>query len=188
MRTVGIRELRQNTSGVVRSAREGETVIVTQRGQAVAQITTLAPTPLGHLRAAGLTTPASISLAELGPPLLAAAADEAPLSNRLAALRQRERCVVALYLDSSALVKLVRAEPESTALTAWLAQHPAALVASALARAEVLRAVAPTGPEAAGFTAGREAHGRARRTAGPAPARTSPGLTCGVRASQALAA
>lgn len=47
-----------------------------------------------------------------------------------------------IYLDSSALVKLALAEPESDALTAWLAEHDGnALVSSALHRAEVLRAI-----------------------------------------------
>jgi len=47
-----------------------------------------------------------------------------------------------IYLDSSALVKLARTEPESAALAGWLAEragHP--LVSSALHRAEVPRAV-----------------------------------------------
>jgi len=45
-----------------------------------------------------------------------------------------------LYLDSSALVKLVVAEPETTALFTFLAGWPHR-VSSALARVEVLRAV-----------------------------------------------
>jgi hypothetical protein len=46
----------------------------------------------------------------------------------------------ATYLDSSALVKLVVAEPESTALRRYLRRRRP-LVSSALARTEVLRAV-----------------------------------------------
>jgi predicted nucleic acid-binding protein len=47
-----------------------------------------------------------------------------------------------IYLDSSALVKLALAEPESDALAAWLAEHDGnALVSSAFHRAEVLRAI-----------------------------------------------
>jgi len=49
-----------------------------------------------------------------------------------------------LYLDSSALVKLVVAEPETPALMAFLAGWPLR-VSSALARVEVLRAVKRTG-------------------------------------------
>jgi len=47
-----------------------------------------------------------------------------------------------IYLDSSALVKLALTEPESGALTAWLAERAGyPLVSSALHRAEVLRAI-----------------------------------------------
>ncbi len=47
-----------------------------------------------------------------------------------------------IYLDSSALVKLALAEPESGALAQWLAARPEEpLVSSALHRAEVPRAV-----------------------------------------------
>lgn len=51
------------------------------------------------------------------------------------------------YLDSSALVKLVVAETESEALTAYLGDHPTR-ASSALARVEVLRAIRPHGPRA----------------------------------------
>jgi predicted nucleic acid-binding protein len=47
---------------------------------------------------------------------------------------------VAVYLDSSALVKLVVREPESNALRQFLSEHPQR-VSCALARTEVLRAV-----------------------------------------------
>ena len=47
-----------------------------------------------------------------------------------------------IYLDSSALVKLVLTEPESAALARWLAERAdQPLVSSALHRAEVPRAV-----------------------------------------------
>lgn len=48
-----------------------------------------------------------------------------------------------IYLDSSALVKLVRREPETDALHDWLAADGEPVVSSSLARTEVLRAVAP---------------------------------------------
>lgn len=54
-----------------------------------------------------------------------------------------------LYLDSSALVKLVQVEPESAALRRFLRRHQAdGRVTSALARVEVVRAVAAGGPAA----------------------------------------
>lgn len=53
----------------------------------------------------------------------------------------------ATYVDSSAIVKLAVAEPESAALRAHLrARQP--LVTSALARTEVARALVPLGAEA----------------------------------------
>jgi uncharacterized protein len=52
-----------------------------------------------------------------------------------------------VYLDSSALVKLVVLEPESRALRAYLRGEPQR-VSCGLARTEVLRAVRPVGPSA----------------------------------------
>lgn len=58
-----------------------------------------------------------------------------------------EPAASAVYVDSSALVKLVVAEPESAALRAFLdAQSP--LLSCALVRVEVPRAVAPQGASA----------------------------------------
>jgi len=54
---------------------------------------------------------------------------------------------VATYLDSSAIVKLAVREPESLALRRYLRRKPA-LISSALARTEVLRALLPFGDEA----------------------------------------
>ena len=52
-----------------------------------------------------------------------------------------------VYLDSSALVKLVVAEPESSALRRYLRRHPVR-ASCALARVEVVRAVRPHGAPA----------------------------------------
>ena len=54
----------------------------------------------------------------------------------------------ALYLDSSAFVKLVVEEVESGALRRYLANHGARRVSSALLRAESLRAVRYLGSDA----------------------------------------
>ena len=51
------------------------------------------------------------------------------------------------YLDSSAIVKLAVAEPESKALRRYLARR-SGLVTSALARTEVTRALMPSGTDA----------------------------------------
>lgn len=53
----------------------------------------------------------------------------------------------ATYLDSSAIVKLAVREPESQALRAYLRRRQA-YISSALARAEVARALRPLGPAA----------------------------------------
>lgn len=54
-----------------------------------------------------------------------------------------------LYLDSSAIVKLVRREAESTALRRFLRRHrDEGRITSALARVEVVRAVSAGGPAA----------------------------------------
>jgi len=56
---------------------------------------------------------------------------------------------VSLYLDASALVKLVQREPETAALRRYLRRHRTErLVTSALSRTEVVRAVLPGGGEA----------------------------------------
>lgn len=54
---------------------------------------------------------------------------------------------MAIYLDSSAIVKLVAREPESMALRRYL-RRKRPLVSSASARTEVLRALMPAGAEA----------------------------------------
>src|SRR5580658_8499146 len=51
------------------------------------------------------------------------------------------------YLDSSAIVKLAVAEPESAALRRYLSRRRP-VVSSALARTEVARALMPSGPDA----------------------------------------
>lgn len=53
-----------------------------------------------------------------------------------------------LYLDSSALLKLVIVERESTALLRFLNRDPAERVSCALVRTEVFRAVRPHGAAA----------------------------------------
>ena len=54
-----------------------------------------------------------------------------------------------IYLDTSALVKLVVAEDESQALKHFLGAHADdSLFSSALARTELIRAVAPNGAQA----------------------------------------
>jgi len=53
-----------------------------------------------------------------------------------------------IYLDTSALLKLVHPEAESMPLRTWLARHPADLVSSALIRTEASRALLRSDPAA----------------------------------------
>lgn len=55
---------------------------------------------------------------------------------------------MALYLDASAFVKTVIAEPESRALLAFLERRGGRRVSSALLRTESIRAIAAHGPDA----------------------------------------
>lgn len=59
---------------------------------------------------------------------------------------------MAVYLDSSAFVKLVVAEPESRALRSFLTRRHTRHVSSAMLRAEALRAVRHGGPEVLAHT------------------------------------
>jgi len=54
---------------------------------------------------------------------------------------------VAFYVDTSALVKLVVAEPETAALQNWLGEQTQPLVSSDLARAELVRATRRAAPD-----------------------------------------
>lgn len=56
----------------------------------------------------------------------------------------------AVYLDSSAFLKLIVKETESTAVRTFLANRDARRVSSALLRTESLRAVRNLGPDAVG--------------------------------------
>ena len=87
---MGIRELRQRASELIRLVERGETVEITDRGRPVAMLSPLpGGSPLERLRAAGEVEPAQGTLAELPPPL-APTVDELP-SATLARLRHDER-------------------------------------------------------------------------------------------------
>jgi prevent-host-death family protein len=91
MATVGVRELRQRASELLRRVEAGETIEVTDRGRPVAM---LAPLPaagrLEQLRAAGEVAPAAGSLTDLPEPLPVPAGMALP-SLVLARLRRNER-------------------------------------------------------------------------------------------------
>ena len=91
MTSVGIRELRQRASELLRLVEQGETVEITDRGRPVAL---LSPLPEGsileRLRAAGEVESATGSIDDLPPPLVLPPGTELP-SQVLARLRRDER-------------------------------------------------------------------------------------------------
>ena len=90
MASVGIRELRQRASELVRRVEGGESIEITDRGRPVAVLTPLPDDPLERLRATGDLQGADGNLAELPEPLPLAAGAEMP-SAVLARLRRDER-------------------------------------------------------------------------------------------------
>lgn len=90
MARVGIRELRQRASELLRLVERGETVEITDRGRPVALLTPLpGGSPLEALRRAGDVDAATTALADLPAPL-PPTTDELP-SEVLARLRRDER-------------------------------------------------------------------------------------------------
>jgi prevent-host-death family protein len=68
MKHAGIRELKQNASAVVAEVAEGEIVIITDRGRAVAQLVPISSNRLAGLVEAGRARPPRRRLADLGRP------------------------------------------------------------------------------------------------------------------------
>lgn len=90
MTTVGVRELRQRASELLRLVKGGETIEITDRGHPVALLTPLPEgSPLERLRASGDVEPATADLDRLPIPLRPHAT-ELP-SAVLARLRRDER-------------------------------------------------------------------------------------------------
>jgi prevent-host-death family protein len=90
MKTVGVRALKQNASAVVADAAAGETITITDRGRAVAQIIPLPTSRLNALVAAQRARPAKRSLRDLGKPP-SRRRGRPPLSRVVAELRDDER-------------------------------------------------------------------------------------------------
>lgn len=89
---VGVRELRQNASAVLRRVIGGESVEVTERGRPVAMIVPL-PEPddlIDRLVSQGLAKPAKGNLSGLPPPIKPQPGTRLP-SEVLAELRSEER-------------------------------------------------------------------------------------------------
>lgn len=88
MKTVGIRALKQNASAVVAEAAAGETIVITDRGEPVAQMLPYTGDRLAALEAAGLLRRATKSVRDLPPPVKL---DGPSLSETLEEMRAEER-------------------------------------------------------------------------------------------------
>jgi prevent-host-death family protein len=91
MTTVGVRELRQRASELLRLVEQGETVEITDRGRPVALLAPLPEGgPLARMKAAGEIEAATEGFDDLPEPLLLAPEIESP-SSALDRLRRDER-------------------------------------------------------------------------------------------------
>jgi len=90
MARVGVRELRQRASELLRRVELGESIEITDRGRPVAMVTPLPDDPLVRLRASGDLAESEGDLEDLPAPLALPAGSEPP-SSVLARLRRDER-------------------------------------------------------------------------------------------------
>lgn len=91
MARVGVRELRQRASDLLRRVAAGETIEITDRGRPIAMLTPLPDgSPLDQLRAAGEVESATAAFDDLPTPLSPKQGVEPP-STTLARLRRDER-------------------------------------------------------------------------------------------------
>ncbi|MGO9904333.1 MAG: type II toxin-antitoxin system Phd/YefM family antitoxin [Solirubrobacteraceae bacterium] len=90
MASVGVRELRQRASELLRRVQAGESIEITDRGRPVAVLAPLPADPLDRLRAAGDLAGGEGDVADLPEPLPLPTGTELP-SSVLARLRRDER-------------------------------------------------------------------------------------------------
>lgn len=91
MTSVGVRELRQRASELIRLVERGEVVEITDRGRPVAMLGPVpSGSPLEQMRAGGEIEPAVDELDDLPEPVALAPGVESP-SNALARMRRVER-------------------------------------------------------------------------------------------------
>jgi prevent-host-death family protein len=90
MTSVGVRELRQRASELLRLVEGGESIEITDRGRPVAMLGPLPDDPLERLRASGDLQASEGDLSDLPQPLAVPTGSEAP-SSVLARLRRDER-------------------------------------------------------------------------------------------------
>ena len=90
MRQVGIRALKQNASEVIAEVTNGETIIITDRGRPVAQISPLPNSPLATHIASGMIVRAKNSKTKLPQPI-SRKPNTPSLSELLIEMRNKER-------------------------------------------------------------------------------------------------
>lgn len=90
MTSVGIRELRQRASELLRRVENGESIQITDRGRPIAVLAALPDDPLDRLRASGDLQDSEGDFAELPEPLSLPPGSESP-SSVLTRLRRDER-------------------------------------------------------------------------------------------------
>ena len=90
MRQVGIRALKQNASEVIAEVTNGETIIVTDRGRPVAQISPLPNSPIESHIASGMIVRAKNSKKKLPQPI-SRKSKTPTLSDVLTEMRNKER-------------------------------------------------------------------------------------------------
>lgn len=145
-RQVPVRDLSQQTADVLARVERGERIEVTRNGVTVAITEPARPNPLSELIEAGEFHPAQSSL-PLFSPDDKAATDSAGLDAVLDDRRTGERHQSVIYLDTSAAMKLVRAEAHSHDLSAWLAAtSETAVLSSVLVEIELIRATRRSAP------------------------------------------
>jgi prevent-host-death family protein len=93
MKTVGVRELKNRLSEYIRQVRSGESVLVTDRGEVVAELTPPGQAPVGLSVPPGLLALAKRGLATLGAP------GDANLYPALPRTRRRKRTAAQLLDD-----------------------------------------------------------------------------------------
>ncbi|HAN71490.1 MAG TPA: type II toxin-antitoxin system prevent-host-death family antitoxin [Actinobacteria bacterium] len=89
MANVGVRELQQHASAVVRRASAGEDIGITDRGRLVARLVPVTSNPLEQMIEAGQARPATRTVAQMAEPL--PASGRRSLSDLLAEQRTDER-------------------------------------------------------------------------------------------------
>ena len=141
MKRYGVRELRQNACMVLREVAAGETIEITSNGHPVAQLIPAVYDPWAALIASKEVTPARTGPADI--------LTRPPRHYGPRRIHHRAAGRPVIYLDATAMIRLIAQAPESPALTAYLRAHTdTRWISCALSRAELLRATAGLPAEA----------------------------------------